>query len=125
MIDGTSCEHYTAAMGGVIAFTKALSGEFARYTITVIAIVPNKMETDMLGVTLDIKSRNGLLEKIPVGRLDMPEEIAGLAVYLSSDNAGYITANRSSPLEGTDSCERFRHVHTGCDFTVFGENSAP
>lgn len=88
---GTSGVHYAAAKGGVIAFTKALSSELARYGITVNAIVPSKIETDMLWSSLDEGGKEALLQKIPVGRLGKPEEIASLALFLASDQAGYIT----------------------------------
>jgi len=88
---GTSGAHYAAAKGGVIAFTKALSNEFAQYGITVNAIVPSKIETDMLWGSLDEEGVETLLRKIPVGRFGKPEEIASLALFLASDNAGYIT----------------------------------
>ena len=88
---GTSGAHYAAAKGGVIAFTKALSSEFAQYGITVNAIVPSKIETDMLWESLDEKGKETLLKKIPVRRFGKPEEIASLALFLASDNAGYIT----------------------------------
>jgi 3-oxoacyl-[acyl-carrier protein] reductase len=88
---GTSGAHYAAAKGGVIAFTKAISNELSQYGITVNAIVPSKIETDMLWRSLDEKSKETLLEKIPVRRFGKPEEIASLAVFLASDNAGYIT----------------------------------
>jgi 3-oxoacyl-[acyl-carrier protein] reductase len=89
---GTSGAHYAAAKGGVLALTKALSKEFSRYGITVNAIVPSKIETDMLWSSLGgEKEKEKLLEKIPVGRFGKPEEIASLAVFLASDNAGYIT----------------------------------
>jgi len=88
---GTSGAHYAAAKGGVIAFTKALSREFAQYGITVNAIIPSKIETDMLWGSLDEKGKETLLQKIPVRRFGKPEEIASLALFLASDNAGYIT----------------------------------
>ncbi len=88
---GTSGAHYAAAKGGVIALTKALSSEFAPYGITVNAIVPSKIETDMLWESLDEKGREATLKKIPVGRFGRPEEIANLALFLASDDAGYIT----------------------------------
>jgi 3-oxoacyl-[acyl-carrier protein] reductase len=88
---GTSGAHYAAAKGGVIAFTKALSSEFSQYGITVNAIAPSKIETDMLRGSLDEKGKETLLKKIPVRRFGKPEEIASLALFLASDNAGYIT----------------------------------
>ena len=90
---GTSGAHYAAAKGGVIAFTKALSSEFAQYGITVNVIVPSKIETDMLWGSLDEKGKETLLEKIPVRRFGKPEEIASLALFLASDSAGYITGD--------------------------------
>jgi len=91
MTGGTSGAHYAAAKGGVIAFTKALSSEFAKFGITVNAIVPSKIETDMFYNSIDEKGKEALLKKIPVGRFGKPEEIAQLALFLASDAAGYIT----------------------------------
>jgi NAD(P)-dependent dehydrogenase (short-subunit alcohol dehydrogenase family) len=91
MTGGTSGAPYAAAKGGVIAFTKALSSEFARFGITVNAIVPSKIETDMFYNSIDEKGKEALLKKIPVGRFGKPEEIAQLALFLASDAAGYIT----------------------------------
>jgi 3-oxoacyl-[acyl-carrier protein] reductase len=88
---GTSGAHYAAAKGGVIAFTKALSNEFAPKGITVNSIVPSKISTDMLWNSMDEKGKEALLKKIPVRRFGKPEEIASLALYLASENAGYIT----------------------------------
>jgi len=89
---GTSGVHYAAAKGGVIAFTKALSSEVARFGVTVNAIVPSKIETDMLDQAVGgEKGKAALLPKIPVGRLGKPEEIAQLALFLASEAAGYIT----------------------------------
>lgn len=91
MTGGTSGAHYAAAKGGVIAFTKALSSELAQHGITVNAIVPSKIETDMLWSSLDEKGKEILLKKIPVRRFGRPEEIASLALFLASEDSGYIT----------------------------------
>jgi 3-oxoacyl-[acyl-carrier protein] reductase len=91
MTGGTSGAHYAAAKGGVLAMTKALSNEFSPYGITVNAIVPSKIETDMLWSSVDAQGREALLDKIPVRRFGKPEEIASLALFLASDSAGYIT----------------------------------
>jgi NAD(P)-dependent dehydrogenase (short-subunit alcohol dehydrogenase family) len=88
---GTSGAHYAAAKGGVISLTKALSSEFAPKGITVNAIVPSKIETDMFREALDEKGREELRARIPVRRFGTPEEIGALAAFLASDNAGYIT----------------------------------
>ncbi len=88
---GTSGAHYAAAKGGVIALTKALASEFAPRGITVNAVVPSKIRTDMLMEALGPGGEEQQVRKIPVGRLGRPEEIASLCVYLASDIAGYIT----------------------------------
>lgn len=91
MTGGTSGSPYASAKGGVIAFTKALSSEFAKFGITVNAIVPSKIETDMFYNVTDERGREALLQKIPVGRFGQPEEIAQLVLFLAFDAAGYIT----------------------------------
>jgi 3-oxoacyl-[acyl-carrier protein] reductase len=88
---GTSGAHYAAAKGGVIAFTKAISREFAPYGITVNSIAPSKIETDMLKSNVDEEGRKALLQKIPVGRLGKPGDIANLALFFASEESGYIT----------------------------------
>jgi len=88
---GTSGAHYAAAKGGMIAMTKALASEFAPRGITVNAIVPSKIDTGMLRGALGAGGAEALVRRIPVGRLGTPEEIASLAVYLASEQAGYIT----------------------------------
>jgi 3-oxoacyl-[acyl-carrier protein] reductase len=93
MTGGTSGGHYAAAKGGVIALTKSLGKEFASRGVTVNAIVPSKIETEMLERSLESEERKrALREKIPVGRFGRPEEIAGLALFLASETAAYITA---------------------------------
>jgi NAD(P)-dependent dehydrogenase (short-subunit alcohol dehydrogenase family) len=91
MTGGTSGTPYAAAKGGVIAFTKALSAEVAKFGITVNAIVPSKIETDMFYNVTDARDREAFVQKIPVGRFGQPEKIAQLALFLASDAAGYIT----------------------------------
>ena len=88
---GTSGAHYAAAKGGMIAMTKALASEFAPRGVTVNAIVPSKIDTEMLRGALGAGGAESLVSRIPVGRLGTTEEIASLAVYLASEQAGYIT----------------------------------
>jgi len=85
---GTSGAHYAAAKGGLISLTKALSAELAPRGITVNSIAPSKIETEMLR---DAPEKEQLLRKIPVGRFGTPQEIAALALFLASEDAGYIT----------------------------------
>lgn len=79
--------NYSAAKGGVIAATKALAQEVAKKKVTVNAIAPGFIKSDM---TADLDEAE-LKKMIPVGRFGKPEEVAELAAFLASDLAGYIT----------------------------------
>jgi len=79
--------NYSAAKAGMIGATKALAQEVARRNITVNAIAPGFIKTDMLE-GLDEKE---YINMIPAKRFGLPEEVADLAGFLASPNAGYIT----------------------------------
>ncbi len=79
--------NYSAAKGGLIAATKALAQEVAKKKVTVNAIAPGFIKSDM---TADLNEAE-LKKAIPVGRFGEPEEVADLAAFLVSDAAGYIT----------------------------------
>jgi len=80
--------NYSAAKGGVIAATKALAQEVGRHGITVNAVAPGFIHTDMTG-DIDEKQMRVL---IPVRRFGSPEEVAHAVVFLASPQASYITA---------------------------------
>ena len=82
--------NYSAAKGGLISFTKALAREIARYNITVNAVCPGVIETDMINKMND-KVKDYLLSLIPLRRFGKPEEVAELVLFLVSDKASYIT----------------------------------
>ncbi|GAW94085.1 3-oxoacyl-[acyl-carrier-protein] reductase [Calderihabitans maritimus] len=82
--------NYAAAKGGVIAFTRALAQEVARYNVLVNAVVPGFTDTEMTA-GIPPKIRKKLLEQIPLGRTSQPEEVAAMVGYLCSPRAGYIT----------------------------------
>ena len=83
--------NYSAAKAGEIGFTKALAQEGARAGITVNAICPGYIDTEMVkAVPQDVLEKN-VLPQIPIGRLGEPEEIARCVVFLASDDAGLIT----------------------------------
>jgi acetoacetyl-CoA reductase len=83
--------NYSAAKAGEIGFTKALAQESARAGITVNAIAPGYINTEMVqAVPKDVLEKN-ILPQIPIGRLGEPEEIARCVVFLTSDDAGLIT----------------------------------
>ena len=79
--------NYSAAKGGVIAATKALALEVAKRKVTVNAVAPGFVETDM---TKEL-DQNTLRETIPAGRFGTAEEVADLVCFLASDKAAYIT----------------------------------
>jgi len=81
---------YCAAKAGLIGLTKSLSRELAVRNITVNAITPGFIETDMTS-QLDEKIKSHMLESIPLARFGKPEEVASVAAFLASDEAGYIT----------------------------------
>lgn len=82
--------NYAAAKAGLIGLTKSNAKEFAAKGITVNAIAPGFIATDMTDdITEDMKEK--LLTAIPVGELGKPEDIANLVVFLASDKSGYIT----------------------------------
>jgi acetoacetyl-CoA reductase len=85
--------NYSAAKAGDIGFTKALAQESAKAGITVNAICPGYINTEMVqAVPKDVLEKN-ILPAIPVGRLGEPEEIARCVVFLASDDAGFITGS--------------------------------
>ena len=83
--------NYSAAKAGELGFTKALAQEGARAGITVNAICPGYINTEMVqAVPKDVLEKS-ILPQIPIGRLGEPEEIARCVVFLASDDAGLIT----------------------------------
>jgi 2-hydroxycyclohexanecarboxyl-CoA dehydrogenase len=81
---------YAAAKGGVIAFTKSLAREVARYAINVNCVCPGPTETPMLA-TRSEKLREALLKAIPFRRFAKPEEIADAVLFFASPRSDYIT----------------------------------
>jgi len=82
--------NYAAAKAGVIGFTKSMAKELASRSITVNAIAPGFIATDMTAV-LSEQVKTDLAEKIPLGRLGEPDDVAAAVLFLASDNANYIT----------------------------------
>ena len=92
--------NYSAAKAGDIGFVKALAQEGARSGITVNAICPGYIATDMVkAISPDVVAKS-ILPLIPVGRLGEPEEIARAVVFLASDDAGFITGSTLSANGG-------------------------
>jgi 3-oxoacyl-[acyl-carrier protein] reductase len=81
---------YAASKAALLGLTKTLAREYASRNITVNAVAPGFIDTDMTtGITGDMKVK--MLESIPLGRTGRPEEIAAAIVFLCADEAGYIT----------------------------------
>lgn len=81
---------YAASKGGVIAFTKSLAREAGYSGVTVNAVAPGVIKTDMLEAELTAEEMGEIVKGIPAGRLGTPEDIARLCLYLASAEAGYI-----------------------------------
>jgi len=82
--------NYVAAKAGVIGLTKTTARELASRNITVNAVAPGFIDTDMTaGLPEDVK--NAMLGQIPLARLGQPDEIASVVVFLASDAASYMT----------------------------------
>ena len=82
--------NYSAAKGGLIALTKALALEFAPRAITVNAVAPGLVDTEIIA-HLKESARREFLSRIPMARFGKPEEIAALVGFLASDRASYVT----------------------------------
>jgi acetoacetyl-CoA reductase len=85
--------NYSASKAGEIGFTKALAQEGARAGITVNAICPGYIATDMVKAMSQEVLQKSVLPLIPIGRLGEPEEVARCVVFLASDDAGLITGS--------------------------------
>ena len=85
--------NYSASKAGEIGFTKALAQEGARAGVTVNAICPGYIATDMVKAMSQEVLQKNVLPQIPIGRLGEPEEIARCVVFLASDDAGLITGS--------------------------------
>ena len=82
--------NYSAAKAGVIGLTRSLAREIISRNITVNAVAPGFIETDMT-LALGQKSREALLAQVPAARCGAPEDVAAAVGFLASDAAGYIT----------------------------------
>jgi len=82
--------NYAAAKAALIGFTKSLAQEVGSRNITVNCVAPGFIDTDMTKALGDTQ-REKLLERIPLGRLGSPDDIAHAVAFLASPQAGYIT----------------------------------
>ena len=82
--------NYTASKAGIIGLIKTLGAEYAKRNVTANCIAPGFIKTPMTDALND-KQRETILTKVPAARLGTPEDIAAAAVYLSSNEAAYVT----------------------------------
>src|SRR3712207_5243009 len=90
LIGNAGQANYAASKAGLIGFTKSLAREMASRGITVNALAPGLIETDMTSVLSDDVRKN-ILSKIPLGALGQPDDIASMVAFLASAEAKYIT----------------------------------
>ncbi len=98
---GPGLSHYAAAKAGVIGFTRALAQELGPMGITVNAIAPGLIDTPMIrtaGAPADLY--DGVVRRTPVGRLGVAADVAAVAAFLASDEAGFTTGQVVSPNGG-------------------------
>jgi 3-oxoacyl-[acyl-carrier protein] reductase len=84
--------NYVASKAGLIGLTKCLALELASRSVTVNAIAPGFIETDMTAVLTD-EQKQKMLERVALKRLGKPEDIAAAVKFLASDDASYITGH--------------------------------
>lgn len=93
--------HYTAAKAGVLGLTRHLSREVARHGITVNAVCPGLIDTEMVRATIAAEAVQRYAASFPIARLGDAEEVASLVAFLASDEAAYITG-ASVDINGGD-----------------------
>jgi 3-oxoacyl-[acyl-carrier protein] reductase len=93
--------HYTAAKAGILGFTRHLAKEVARDGITVNAVCPGLIDTEMVRATISDERVRAYAESFPIPRLGRPEEVAELVAFLASEQAAYITG-ASLDINGGD-----------------------
>ena len=82
--------NYSASKAGLVGLTKSLARELAPRAICVNAVAPGLIDTDMTSAMTE-EQRETVLEGIPLSRLGTPDDVAGVVLFLASDEAGYIT----------------------------------
>ncbi|MFZ5697119.1 MAG: acetoacetyl-CoA reductase [Pseudomonadota bacterium] len=95
--------NYSAAKAGILGFTRALAQEVAAKGVTVNAISPGYIDTDMVKKVPE-EVREKIRQQIPVGRFGSPGEVAALVAFLAGDEAGFITGSTISANGGQHMC---------------------
>jgi NAD(P)-dependent dehydrogenase (short-subunit alcohol dehydrogenase family) len=82
---------YNTTKGGIVTMTRGMARTYGKHNITVNAIAPGQVRTEMLLRGLDPQVLETMTDATPLGRIAEPAEIAGLAVFLASRHAGFIS----------------------------------
>src|SRR3954468_3718068 len=91
--------NYASAKAGILGFTKSLAQEVVKKGVTVNAVSPGYVETEMvMAIREDVRQK--IVSEIPAGRLAKPEEVADAVAFLASENAAYITGTNLSVAGG-------------------------
>lgn len=93
--------HYTAAKAGILGLTRATAKEVAPFEITVNAVCPGLVNTEMVQENVSPERLQGYLDSFPISRIGDPSEVAELVAFLASDRAAYITG-ASLDINGGD-----------------------
>ena len=93
--------HYTASKAGVLGLTRHIASEVAEHGITVNAVCPGLIDTNMTRATITTAEADAYAASFPISRLGRPDEVADLIVFLASEQAGYITG-ASLDINGGD-----------------------
>jgi 3-oxoacyl-[acyl-carrier protein] reductase len=93
--------HYTASKAGLLGMTRAVAKEVAPFGITVNAVCPGLIDTEMVRKTTSQKELEGFLNSFPIKRTGTPQEVGDIVVFLCSDKASYITG-ASLDINGGD-----------------------
>jgi 3-oxoacyl-[acyl-carrier protein] reductase len=88
---GSAGAHYAASKAGIIVLTKIVAAELAPNGVTCTALAPGPTRTPIFEEVMTTERVRALEERIPVGRVGVPAEVAALAAFLCSDDAGYVT----------------------------------
>jgi len=93
--------HYTTSKAAVLGFTRHCAKEYAQYNITVNAVCPGLIDTEMVQQNVTADRLQRYINSFPIHRLGTPEEVAALVLFLASDEAAYITG-ASIDINGGD-----------------------